>query len=82
MKKLYKCEYTLVFYTLADTPEDAQDMLGEVIETESHSESNVYVEQIRDPNHIPTDTWDKKSIVYGDGNQTTLGNALKGCNKP
>ena len=82
MKKLYRCEYTMTFYTLADSPEDAQERLAEAIETEQHSEGNVYVEQIRDPNHRPTDGWDNKCLVYGSDKETMLGDALKVCNRP
>lgn len=81
MKKLYRCEYTITFYALAESPDGAQDQLNDVIETESHSESSVYVEQIRDPNHRPTDGWDSKCLVYGADKETTLGEALKVCNR-
>ena len=80
--KLYKCEYTLTYYAVAETPEDAQDLLSEAIETEHHHASNTAVLQIKDPNHRIEDGWDRNSLVYGADNELTLGQALKECNKP
>ncbi len=80
--KLYKCEYTFTYYAVAETPEDAQDLVIEAIETETHHPANTAVLQVKDTNHRIEDGWDRNSLVYGSNNELTLGQALKECNKP
>lgn len=80
--KLYKCEYAFTYYATAETPEDAQDLLQEAIETETHQPAYVSVLQVKDPNHRPEEGWEKDALIYGSDTAVTLGQALKECNKP
>lgn len=78
--QLYLCNYTLVYYTLANSAKEAKQALRDALATESHHYGDVVATLVR-PGHAPIAKWSDDAYVYGATN-VTLGCVLSKLKAP
>lgn len=78
--QLYVCQYTLTYYTLANSIKEARQILRDALATESHHYGDVVAKLVQ-PGHVPGSKWTTESYVYGATN-VTLGSVLSKLKAP
>lgn len=74
-KKLYRCEIELVYYAFAESPSEAADFAKEAASDVFLSDFTHCEETTGD--RVRRDEWDGESLVYHDGEDLKLADALK-----
>lgn len=71
--KLFKVEVTRIEYVLAEDAGAAEDYAAQV---ECEGDADTFASEVTTKEHSPQGGWDERFLVWPDGSEVTLGEAL------